>query len=132
MTNPAETQTLGNDGLPWPQTWDAQLWADEFCRRHPAMDPGTALSWFANAIMCGYDTGSRMTGESAINIIFDGPPGPESGRFIEVETDDGRSFRAGEWIERPDGLWSLRITDIGTANHGDQGTRTTGSHPLAA
>jgi len=50
----------------------------------------------------------------AINIIFDGPPGPTtfSGRFIEVETDDGRSINVGEWIERDDGLWALRITEL--------------------
>lgn len=46
---------------------------------------------------------------SAINIIFDGPPSAVAGRFVEVETDDGRSLNAGEWIERPDGLWALRI-----------------------
>jgi len=45
----------------------------------------------------------------ALNVIFDGPPGPTAGRFVEVETDDGRSVRAGEWIKRDDGLWSLRI-----------------------
>ena len=49
---------------------------------------------------------------SAINIIFDGQPGPESGRFVEVETDDGKSINSGEWIERPDGLWALRITQL--------------------
>jgi hypothetical protein len=49
---------------------------------------------------------------SAINVIFDGPPGPESGRFVEVETDNGHSINAGEWIERPDGLWALRITRL--------------------
>lgn len=48
----------------------------------------------------------------AINIIFDGPPGHEAGRFVEVETDDGRSIDAGEWIERPDGFWALRITEL--------------------
>ena len=42
-------------------------------------------------------------------IVFDGPPGPESGRFIEVENENGRGLRAGEWRERPDGLWSLDI-----------------------
>lgn len=47
-----------------------------------------------------------------INIIFDGPPAPESGRFVEVETDDGKSINAGEWIERKDGLWALRITQL--------------------
>ncbi len=44
-----------------------------------------------------------------INVVFDGPPSATSGRFVEVETDDGRSIRVGEWIERGDGLWSLRI-----------------------
>ena len=48
----------------------------------------------------------------AINILFDGPPAPESGRFVEVETDDGKSINAGEWIERDDGLWALRITEL--------------------
>jgi hypothetical protein len=47
-----------------------------------------------------------------INIIFDGPPGPESGRFVEVETDDGKSIKTGEWIKRSDGLWALRITSL--------------------
>jgi len=44
-----------------------------------------------------------------INVIFDGPPGPEAGRFGEVEDENGRSFNAGEWIEQPDGLWALRL-----------------------
>lgn len=43
------------------------------------------------------------------HIVFDGPPGPESCRFVEVEDANGRSFRAGEWIERPDGYWALVI-----------------------
>lgn len=47
-----------------------------------------------------------------INVIFDGPPGPESGRFVEVETDDGCSINAGEWVSRGSGLWSLRITNL--------------------
>lgn len=52
-----------------------------------------------------------------INIVFDGPPSHESGRFVEVETDDGKSINVGEWIKRPDGLWALRITALpeGTA-----------------
>lgn len=47
-----------------------------------------------------------------INIIFDGPPSHESGRFVEVETDDGKSVSVGEWVERPDGMWALRITAL--------------------
>ena len=45
-----------------------------------------------------------------IDIVFDGPPGPESGRFVEVERD-GKSIRLGEWVQRRDGLWALRIPD---------------------
>ena len=48
----------------------------------------------------------------AINIIFDGPPSHEAGRFVEVETDDGKSINAGEWIEKENGLWTLRITEL--------------------
>jgi len=48
----------------------------------------------------------------AINIVFDGPPTHDGGRFVEVETDDGRSVRVGHWSERPDGYWALRIDDV--------------------
>jgi hypothetical protein len=44
-----------------------------------------------------------------IDVLFDGPPSHESGRFVEVNDDTGASIRAGEWIERDDGLWALRI-----------------------
>jgi len=50
----------------------------------------------------------------AINIVFDGPPRPEAGRFVEVENDAGASINAGEWSEREDGYWQLRITSIPT------------------
>ena len=50
-----------------------------------------------------------MNSYKAINIIFDGPPGPESGKFVEVETDSGESIGIGKWIERDDGFWALRI-----------------------
>ncbi len=46
-----------------------------------------------------------------IDIVFDGPPGPESGRFVEVEDESGASINFGEWIERDDGFWVLRIPD---------------------
>jgi hypothetical protein len=44
-----------------------------------------------------------------IHIIFDGPPSHESGRFVEVETPDGKGINVGEWVERDDGLWALVI-----------------------
>jgi len=45
-----------------------------------------------------------------VDIVFDGPPGPESGRFVEVEDATGKSITFGQWIEREDGRWVLRIT----------------------
>lgn len=44
-----------------------------------------------------------------IRIIFDGPPGPVPGRFVEVENTEGASIRVGEWHGRGDGFHELRI-----------------------
>ena len=44
-----------------------------------------------------------------IDIVFDGPPGPVCGRFVEVENDKGASIRVGEWVKREDGYWVLRF-----------------------
>lgn len=46
---------------------------------------------------------------SHIDIVFDGPPGPEAGRFVEVEDATGKSISFGEWTKRPDGYWALRF-----------------------
>ncbi|WP_125348040.1 hypothetical protein [Pandoraea apista] len=43
------------------------------------------------------------------DIVFDGPPGSQSGRFIEVENPEGKSICVGRWIDRGDGLWAFRI-----------------------
>ncbi|TFC59461.1 MULTISPECIES: hypothetical protein [unclassified Cryobacterium] len=50
-----------------------------------------------------------------IDVVFDGPPSHESGRFIEVEDPNGWSVNAGEWIDRGDGTWALRISPESTA-----------------
>ena len=47
-----------------------------------------------------------------LDIIFDGPPGPEGGRFVEVE-DGGKSVSIGRWFHREDGYWTLRIVVTG-------------------
>lgn len=47
--------------------------------------------------------------DTYIDIVFDGPPAHESGHFIEVENPEGASIRVGEWVEREDGYWVLRI-----------------------
>jgi hypothetical protein len=63
------------------------------------------------AVMRGFDALEQSDAEQreALHIVFDGPPGHESGRFVECETPDGKSVNAGEWHERSDGLWELRI-----------------------
>lgn len=44
-----------------------------------------------------------------IDVVFDGPPDHDMPRFVEVEDEFGKSIRAGEWVERPDGFWYLRL-----------------------
>jgi len=44
-----------------------------------------------------------------IFVVFDGPPGHESGRFIDVENARGQSVNAGEWSQRDDRMWQLHI-----------------------
>jgi hypothetical protein len=56
--------------------------------------------------------------ERYIDILFDGPPDHQGGRFVEVENERGQSINAGTWISpvatedadgKSDGLWRLRI-----------------------
>jgi hypothetical protein len=47
-----------------------------------------------------------------VRVVFDGPPGSTCGRFIECETPDGASVSIGDWHEREDGLWELRISAL--------------------
>lgn len=47
--------------------------------------------------------------EAYIDIVFDGEPGHEGPRFIEVEAPDGSSLSLGEWVQRDDGYWVIRI-----------------------
>jgi len=44
-----------------------------------------------------------------IDVVFDGPPGPVAGRFVEVENAEGASINFGKWVHRNDGYWVLRI-----------------------
>lgn len=48
-----------------------------------------------------------MTG--FIDIVFDGPPGATSGRFVEVENSRRESINCGEWMKRDDDYWVLRV-----------------------
>jgi hypothetical protein len=47
-----------------------------------------------------------------IDIVFDAPPSPEGARLIEVEDDTGAGIDVGEWVERPDGYWVLRLRSL--------------------
>ena len=47
--------------------------------------------------------------QTFVDIVFDGPPSRESGRFIEVENMSGASVGIGEWVDRGNGYWALRI-----------------------
>lgn len=62
-----------------------------------------------------------------IDIVFDGPPGHDAGRFVEVENEKGESIVAGEWINRGDGMWALRIDtskyDFESAVHAERSIR---------
>lgn len=51
-------------------TIDASVWAKEFCKLNTAADEGAMLSWFANAIMTGFDEANRrasMRGACAVS-----------------------------------------------------------------
>lgn len=48
----------------------------------------------------------------AVYVVCDGPPGHESGRFVETETEDGKGIGLkpdGGWEEHPNGngMWRL-------------------------
>lgn len=49
-----------------------------------------------------------------VDVVFDGPPGPNTDghtcNFVELEdTSTGASIGLGEWIDRGNGLWALRL-----------------------
>lgn len=43
-----------------------------------------------------------------IHVVFDGPPGPDAGRFVEVEDANGKSISVGRWEQRGN-YWRLII-----------------------
>lgn len=65
---------------------------------------------------CGYVPGLACSchggpAEPYFDFVCDAPPGPESGRFIEVENALGQGISKGQWLKRPDGYWVLRVTE---------------------
>jgi hypothetical protein len=47
-----------------------------------------------------------------IDIVFDGPPGPEGPRLVEVEDEHRKSIKVGEWLQRPGGYWVIYSGDL--------------------
>lgn len=123
----------------------------EYCEEHPVpamTNSRTVPVEFLKELLCSVPTRSApgsvyqrlaviiaaapagVEGEQAaagtartIDIVFDGPPSHESGRFVEVEDATGHSISLGKWIQRPDGYWVLRIPDpreLATARAGER------------
>lgn len=58
--------------------------------------------------------------QTYLDVVFDGPPSHESGRFVEVENLEGFSVGAGEWIDRGNGFWALRLPVLRAALRGEE------------
>ena len=91
------------------------MYGDRFVDWHKMCDPkGACREDEQGGPLCRsprYGSLAILGKERVMQIRFDGPPGPTSGHFIEVEDDRGRSIKVGEWRqEGPD--WLLVIPDI--------------------
>lgn len=84
---PTEEQRLAADaitdenGKRWDRTMDAVLWAKAFCILYPNNDEANMLSWFANAIMCGWD-----------HHAWKSSPQTEEPDFMQAMADAGYMF----------------------------------------
>ena len=74
------------------------------------------LEWLGSSsdgfILEGLDIKMKQDDEEDnqfFDIVFDGPPGPVPGRFVEVENSEGAGMSVGAWVKRPDDYWVLRI-----------------------
>lgn len=50
------------------------------------------------------------------DIVFSGPPDHVGPTFIEVEDDQGVSFKLGEWVQRADRSWVIRVPVTSDSN----------------
>ena len=50
---------------------------------------------------------ATILGTVRLDVVFDGPPAHESGRFVECEVD-GKGVSAGKWVEDGE-FWRLRL-----------------------
>lgn len=49
--------------------------------------------------------------EKYVDIVFTSFPAPSGCEFVEVEDRMGKAIRLGEWVDRGDGTFALRITE---------------------
>jgi len=77
---------------------------EDAARRSPVSDV-----YAFRALASDADETSTRDRIEFIDVVCDWPPGPTSGRFVEVEDHRGHSMKVGEWLDRGDGMWALRI-----------------------
>lgn len=91
---------VGESACASPANFDAQI------GRRVARDNAKQKIWALE----GYLLREKLANPTdTIDVVFDGGPGAVAGRFVEFEDSASRSIHYGEWVERPDGLWALRI-----------------------
>ncbi len=80
--------------------------------RKRGFDPTTVQAGSSDKYFSAEEVEKEVEKEilKSIDIRFAGPPDQEGGRFVEVENSDtGAGIAIGEWIDRKDGYWVLRI-----------------------
>lgn len=90
----------------WPlPSFDARDWAAAFVKQFPTFDEGTALAWFAGALMRGYDeANARHAKATAIAETADTPATPPA--------DDGwTAWEGGECPVTTGTLVEARLAD---------------------
>ena len=71
-------------------------------------NPDHWMEQVVKPIVVAYAEG-QLSRTEPIDIVFDGPPSMLYAAFVEVENKKGESIGIGEWIERDDGYWVLRV-----------------------
>jgi hypothetical protein len=91
------------------RTWGAE-WRDEYMQYSYDRGVFEGAAILDGLVGMGLAIRGRPTATDSrfVDIVHAYPPGPDSS-FVEVENEDGRGMKLGEWIERQDGVWVLRI-----------------------
>lgn len=71
--------------------------------------PHHGMTWNASMLARIAEVLIEKEDSRPFQVRFDGPPGPEAGKFVEVEDRDGNSIRKGRWEQ--DGEYWLLIVE---------------------